>query len=218
MDLVKFWTVCSSNSIILENNQIQQFERFENELRYWNEKVNLISRKDEENIFERHILHSLAILKYIDLKPKAKCLDFGTGGGFPGIPLKIARPDLSMLLVDSIKKKGKITEMFAKHTGLKEINFKIARVEELQEEFDKRIEFDYIFARAVGRLEVLVDLSHYLLKKGGKMIFLKGGNLEDEFKKTKERFQYVKIDEINIKLIGADWFEKEEKKIITVSF
>ena len=214
MDLIKFWTICSANSIVLSEEQIKQFERLESELRYWNEKVNLISRKDEDNIFERHFLHSLSILKYIDLKDKAQCLDFGTGGGFPGIPLKIAKPDLHFLLVDSIKKKIKITDMFAQHTGLRNIKAITARVEELATESQNQKKFDYIFARAVGKLDMLVSWTENLLKQNGKFVFLKGGDLTEEIMITKEKFPRLKIEEISINMFGADFFEKEGKKIV----
>jgi len=218
MELIKFWTICSSNSIVLTHEQIKQFERFESELRYWNEKVNLISRRDEENIYERHFLHSLSILKYVELKDKANCLDFGTGGGFPGIPLKIAKPDLNFLLVDSIKKKIKITDMFAKHTGLRNIKAISTRIEEYATEHQNQKKFDYIFARAVGKLDVLISWSVNLLKQNGKLIFLKGGDLSEEINMAIEKFPLLKVQEIKIELFGADFFEKEDKKIIICEF
>ncbi len=218
MDLVKFWTICSANSIVLSEEQIKQFERLEGELRYWNEKVNLISRKDEDNIFERHFLHSLSILKYIDIKNKANCLDFGTGGGFPGIPLKIARPDLSFLLVDSIKKKVKITDMLAKHTGLRNIKAISERIEDIASDKKNKEKYDYIFARAVGKLDILIAWAHNLIKPNGKFIFLKGGDLEQEIQQTQTKYTSIKINVININMFGADFFEKEEKKIIVCEF
>ncbi|MGB9912782.1 MAG: 16S rRNA (guanine(527)-N(7))-methyltransferase RsmG, partial [Candidatus Kapaibacteriota bacterium] len=119
MELTEFWTILSANGIILEVEQLKQIERFVKELTYWNDKINLISRKDIDNILENHILHSLSILKYVEIPQKANTLDVGTGGGLPGIPLKIARPDINMILIDSIAKKIKITDMLAKHTGLR---------------------------------------------------------------------------------------------------
>ena len=100
MTPLDFWTTCSANDIVLEKEQVDALKRYHDELIYWNAKVNMISRKDEDNVWDRHILHSLAILKYVTIRPKARVLDVGTGGGLPGIPIKIARPDLKMLLVD----------------------------------------------------------------------------------------------------------------------
>jgi len=216
MDIIKFWTICSANSIILDKEQIENFERYYRELIYWNEKVNLISRSDIENIFERHFLHSLSILKYENLKNKARCLDFGTGGGFPGLPLKIARPDIYITLVDSIRKKIKITEIFSKHTGLKNIDLICSRVEDLKVDKNFIHKFDYIFARAVSRLDNLISWSKELLKPDGKMMFLKGGNLEEEINICYQKFTNIKIEEIQIDLFGSEWFKKEEKKIVVV--
>lgn len=218
MDIVKFWTICSANSIILDKSQIENFERYHKELIYWNEKVNLISRSDIENIFERHFLHSLSILKYENIKKKARCLDFGTGAGFPGLPLKIAKPDIYMTLVDSIKKKIKITEIFAKHTGLKNIDVICSRVEDLKNDKNINHKFDYIFARAVSRLDNLIAWSKELLKPDGKMMFLKGGNLEEEINNSYQKFPNIKIEEIQIDIFGAEWFKNEEKKILVVRF
>jgi len=218
MDLVKFWTVCSANSIILTEPKIRQFERYEKELIYWNEKINLISRKDEENILERHFLHSLSILKYVNFKEKGVCLDFGTGAGFPGIPIKIARPDLYFLLIDSMKKKLKIAEMFAQHTGLRNIEATTCRIEEFANQKSNFMQCDYIMARAVTKLDTLVEWTIRLLKENGKMIFLKGGDLTEEISNTKRKFPSIKIEEIEINLFGAEWFLQENKKIIVCSF
>jgi 16S rRNA G527 N7-methylase RsmG len=117
--LVDLWTMLSANGIALSKEQMDVLDRYQRDLRYWNERVNMISRKDADNIWDRHIVHSLSLLKYVSLAPKARVLDVGTGGGLPGIPLKIARPDLRVTMVDSIAKKMKMVEMFAKHTELK---------------------------------------------------------------------------------------------------
>ena len=142
MELSEFWTLCSSNGIVLEKKQLDMFTRFIEELLYWNQKVNLISRKDEENIVVNHIIHSLSSLKYIELPAKARCLDVGTGGGLPGIPITIAKPTIHMLLVDSIAKKAKIADMLAKHTGVRTIGAKTARAEELQKEKQYLMHFE----------------------------------------------------------------------------
>ncbi|MBK6760935.1 MAG: class I SAM-dependent methyltransferase [Ignavibacteria bacterium] len=116
MTPVDFWTTCSANNIVIDKAQVDALKRYHDELLYWNKKVNMISRKDEENVWERHILHSLTLMKYVTFPQKARVLDVGTGGGLPGLPIKIARPDLKMLLVDSIRKKTSMTDMFAQHT------------------------------------------------------------------------------------------------------
>lgn len=214
MDKEKFWTVCTSNQIMIDQDELQLLERYHDELLYWNKKINLISRKDEENIWSNHILHSLSILKYVDFKHKAKVMDIGTGGGLPGIPIKILRQDLNVNLVDSITKKMKATEMFAKHTGLKNIFAKKGRAEELNFNF----KFDYIIARAVSRLANLMEWTKPHVTKQTKYVLLKGGDLTEEFNEAKSKFGKLNIKEIEIDLFGYSYFKDENKKIITVEF
>ncbi|MFC2130842.1 16S rRNA (guanine(527)-N(7))-methyltransferase RsmG [Bacteroidota bacterium] len=217
MDIVEFWTICSANGIIPEKEQRKQIERYSSELLYWNEKVNLISRKDEDKILSRHVLHSLSVLKYVDIKNKAKCIDIGTGGGLPGIPLKIARPDISMLLVDSIAKKIKITQMLAKHTGLNKIDAICSRAENLGNVKEYKASFDFAFVRAVKKIEIVLGWIKDIIKKDGIAVFYKGGDLTDEISDAKKMFPGVEIKEININLIGAAWLKEDDKKIIICS-
>lgn len=217
MELTEFWTICSGNGIILEVNQLNQFKRYYDEILYWNEKVNLISRKDLDNIFERHFLHSLSILKYVDLKQKAKCLDVGSGGGFPGIPLGIARPDLHITMVDSIAKKIKLTDMFAKHTGNRFFSTKNIRVETLCDEPKNLKSLDYIFARAVTRTVTLMGWTHRLLKDDGKFVLLKGGDMSEEIENARKAYPQYNYQLIDIDLIGLPWLKNEEKKILVIS-
>lgn len=218
MDLTEFWTICSSNGIVLELPQLKNIERYHNELINWNSKVNLISRKDEDNVFIRHILHSLLILKYVSFKKKAKIMDIGTGGGLPGIPLKIARPDINMVLVDSIAKKIKITGMLAAHTGLRNIEAINARAEELAAQKIHRRSYDYITARGVTKTRSILNWAKPLLKESGKVILLKGGDLKKEIREAKETVPKISTEEIKITAIGTDWFEKDNKKLLICSF
>lgn len=210
MDKEQFWTICSMNNIIIEKEQLQLLVRYHNEILYWNKKVNLISRKDEENIWSKHILHSLSILKYCNFSNKSNVLDIGTGGGLPGIPVKILRQDLNMVLIDSIAKKIKATEMFAKHTELKNIKVIRKRAEELK--FNSK--FDYIIARAVSKIENLIFWTKHLTHKNSIYVLLKGGNLEEEIISAKKQFPNISIEEKDIILNGYNNFLKEEKKII----
>lgn len=218
MELIEFWTACSTNGIVLTHEQVQLFERYHKDLVYWNEKVNLISRKDTQNIFERHFLHSLSILKYYSPKEKAAVLDIGTGGGFPGIPLKIARQDLHCTLVDSIAKKVQTTSMFAKHLELRNISVIRSRVEELSLDASKKLQFDMITARAVAPLLSLVSWTLPYLKKDGKFVFLKGGNLQDEILELKRKYPQTSTEVIPIEMRGYPMFYDEEKKIVIVDF
>ncbi len=218
MDLVKFWTICSTNSIVLSKEQLKIIERYANELKYWNSKVNLISRKDEENIFERHILHSLSILKYVDFPPKSKVLDVGTGGGLPGIPIKIANPDIDMLLVDSISKKIKMTKMFAQHTSLRKIEAICTRAEDLAKDNNYIKRYDFIISRAVAKIELIIDWTKFLAKDKAKFILLKGGDLREEINSAKMIYPKLKIDEIEINLLGEPYFLNENKKLLICYF
>jgi 16S rRNA (guanine527-N7)-methyltransferase len=217
MEYTEFWTILSANNIILTVEQIEQFKRYEKELRYWNEKINLISRQDISHILDRHFLHSLAILKYVEFPQKARCLDFGTGGGFPGLPIKIASPDIFLTLCDSIKKKINTTEMFANHTELRNIECFCGRIEELNNNKKYQKYFDIICTRAVGPTEKLIEWTLPLIKKNGKYVLLKGGNLDEEILSAKSKFPQFDIQIIDIQMIGMEWFQKESKKIVIIT-
>jgi 16S rRNA (guanine527-N7)-methyltransferase len=214
MDEIEFWTVCGANGIMLDREQMANINRFHDELVIWNKRINVISRQDMENIYERHIMHSLAILKYATIPTKARCMDLGTGGGFPGIPLKIALPEIRMLLVDSIAKKLKTAGMFAQHTGLRGIEAKTIRAETLADEAAYRSSFDVITARAVAPLAQLVAWVEPLLKPTGQMLFLKGGDLSAEIAEAQKKYPSLRVDEKQLDLGGAPWFKEEEKKLL----
>lgn len=218
MELTEFWTILSLNNIILEQWQLRAIERYVEELKYWNTKVNLISRKDIENALENHILHSIVVLKFLDIPNKSKCLDLGTGGGLPGIPLKIIRPDLQMIMIDSIAKKIKITQILASHIALKGIEAICIRAEEMAKNQKYKSLFDFVFTRAVGRLSTVLAWTKPLLKTNGSVVFFKGGDLSDEFNQAKKIFSNLKLQELLIRLDGYDKFEKLGKKIVVCKF
>lgn len=218
MDSLEAWTMLSAEGIVLDREQMRRLERFADELIYWNEKVNMISRRDTENLWERHIAHSLTILKYCNIPNKARLLDIGTGGGFPGIPLAIARPDIFATLTDSIAKKVKMTKMFAQHTGLKTIESLNVRVETLADREQYLHYFDIIAARAVAPTTEIIGWTRKLLKKGGQYIFLKGGELSGELDEVRFHYPNAQITETQISMRGMAWFEQDEKKIVSVRF
>lgn len=218
MELTEFWTILSANSIILEPQQLRAIERYIEELIYWNERINLISRKDIDNLLENHILHSISILKFVEFPKKVRCLDIGTGGGLPGIPLKIVRPDLQMVLVDSIGKKVKITQMLAKHTGLRGIEVIQSRSEDLKTDDKYKSMFDFVLSRAVGKISTVVSWVKPLLKPNGKIVFYKGGDLTKEINEAKKIFSNLKLQESLIHLVGYKKFEEENKKIVVCQF
>lgn len=215
---VDFWTLCATNGIVLEKEQIDRLERFAGEILKWNDKVNLISRKDTENLAVRHILHSMCVDKYAKIPQKAKVLDVGTGGGFPGIPLKIARPDIDILLVDSIKKKIAVVEVLARNTHLRGIEAMCRRAESLVDEPSYVGSYDVVTSRAVAPLVQLVSWTKELLKPGGQIVVLKGGDLSDEIAEAQKKFDDMKVAEHQISIVGEPWFTKDKKKVLICTF
>lgn len=214
MSKVDFWTACSANGIMVDLPELERLERYHDELRYWNARVNLISRKDEHNIWERHILHSLALLKYVTFPERARVLDVGTGGGLPGIPLKCVRTDLKLTLVDSIAKKVKATQMFAQHTGLKDIKAMTARVEDLGNDQHYRAAFDVIVSRAVARVDLLMTWITPLMKQGATCAFLKGGDLTEEIDEAIANHRGLNARIVSIDMFGVPSFTADHKKIV----
>lgn len=167
-----------------ELSQVQrdQFEQLEPLYRDWNDKINVISRQDIDNLMERHVLHSLAIAKVIQFKPGSKLLDLGTGGGFPGIPLAIVFPEVQFVLVDGTGKKIKVVEEVSKAIGLGNVTAIHGRAEELK----MMAQFDFVLSRGVASLETLLNWSRKFLKKKHShvlpngLLVLKGGDLHTE--------------------------------------
>ena len=162
--------------------QIAQFKQLESLYKEWNEKINVISRKDIDSLYEKHILHSLSIAALCSFKDGAEVIDIGTGGGFPGIPLAIFFPKVNFLLTDSIGKKIKVVQEVAQAIGLKNVIAIQSRAEEI-----KGRTFDYAVSRAVAPLGDLWRWINPLLRKGQKsdelpngLICLKGGDLNKE--------------------------------------
>lgn len=173
----------------LSDDQKKQFSALYDLYLDWNSKINVISRKDIENLYAHHVLHSLSIAKLIQFTDNTNIMDVGTGGGFPGVPLAILFPKCNFLLVDSIGKKIKVATEVANAIGLKNIQFRHCRAEE------EKGKFDFVVSRAVMPLPDLVKIvkkniskeQHNALPNG--VICLKGGSLENElkpFKKTAE--------------------------------
>jgi len=179
----------------LTEKQHEQFALLSDLYKEWNEKINVISRKDIEELYERHILHSLAIAKIIRFKPNTSILDVGTGGGFPGIPLAIMFPDCKFHLVDSIGKKITVVNEISKSIGLKNITAEQARAEKLKDNYD------FIVSRAVTAFPAFYNWvknktnsnSQNDLKNG--ILYLKGGDLSEELKKFQSRITSYNIAE-----------------------
>ena len=179
----------------------------------WNSKINVISRKDIENLYEHHVLHSLGIAKVINFKPGTKIMDLGTGGGFPGIPLAILFPEVSFHLVDSIGKKVRVANEVANSIGLKNVTFRHARAEE------EKQPFDFVVSRAVMPLTDLLKIirkniapkQQNSLPNG--LICLKGGELEHEAMPFKNKTTMWGLKDI----FEEEFFQTKKVVYVTIS-
>ena len=194
----------------LSEKQIKQFSQLQDLYNEWNAKINVISRKDMENLYLKHVLHSLAIAKVVSFADGTNVLDVGTGGGFPGVPLAILFPNVDFLLVDSIGKKIKVVNEIANSIGLKNLKAEHKRAEQVNGQFD------FVVSRAVTKMKVfqqwvkkrISTKQRNILFNG--ILYLKGGDLTEELKGIK-----------NVELYNIpDFFEEkffETKKVVYIS-
>lgn len=185
--------------------QVQQFSALGALYRDWNAKINVISRKDIDNLYPHHIIHSLAIAKVLNFQPGTTLLDVGTGGGFPGIPLAILFPECQFTLIDSIGKKIKVATEIANAIGLSNVTCIQERAEM------EKGKFDFVISRAVMPLPDLVKLirknvssKHNNAMPNGLMV-LKGGNLDSE---TQPYRKYVEITDVST-IFAGDWYKEK---------
>lgn len=182
-------------------HQLQQFEKLGPLYKEWNEKINVISRKDIDSLYEKHVLHSLSIAAAFSFSDGTEIVDLGTGGGFPGIPLAIFFPNVKFHLVDSIAKKLKIVEAVVAETGLQNVTTAHSRIEDI-----KNRKFDFVVSRAVAPLKELWRWSIPLLKTKNTtvqeqsytpgLICLKGGDLAAEIQESNTRPKMMEIAEL----------------------
>lgn len=195
----------------LSDQQLQHFAALDSLYREWNGKINVISRKDIDNLYEHHILHSLGIAQLISFKPGSRVMDLGTGGGFPGIPLAIMFPEVKFHLVDSIGKKIRVCNEVIAALGLTNVTTEWARAENVKEKYD------FVVSRAVMPLADLVKLVRKNIDKDSKnampngLICLKGGELAHEVMPMKSHTLITDL---------SDYFDEEffeTKKVVYVS-
>jgi len=181
--------------------QSEQFGRLASLYREWNDKINVISRKDVDNLYCNHVLHSLGIAKVMSFRPAASVLDVGTGGGFPGIPLAILFPEAQFHLVDSIGKKITVVNEVSKSLGLKNVTGEKIRAEEI-----KNKQYDFVVSRAVTRMREFYGWVNKKIKKDSiheldnGILYLKGGDLEEEMNELKKPYSIFSL---------SDYFEEE---------
>jgi len=192
----------------LSTRQKEQFAQLLPLYQDWNSKINVISRKDMEQFYEHHVLHSLGIAKVIQFKAGTKVLDVGTGGGFPGIPLAVLFPETDFFLVDSIGKKIKVVKVVAEAIGLKNVRAEQIRAEEIKEQFD------FVVSRAVTELPVFYNWIKNKFRKqnfnelSNGILYLKGGDLTEELSPFKSKVKTFKL---------KDYFREEffeTKKVV----
>jgi 16S rRNA (guanine527-N7)-methyltransferase len=189
----------------LSDEQREQFAKLDALYHEWNEKINVISRKDIDNLYEHHVLHSLAIAKMVNFRPGTQILDFGTGGGFPGVPLAILFPECEFKLIDGTGKKIRVAQEVSNAIGLKNCHPEHLRGEE------EKGKYDFVVSRAVMPLPDLVRLvkknisheQHNALPNG--IICLKGGDLQEETKPFRRIVQTTPLSS----WFGEEWFKEK---------
>ncbi len=184
--------------------QQKQFNALDGLYKHWNAQINVISRKDIDELYLRHVLHSLGIAKVKSFENRATVLDVGTGGGFPGIPLAILFPEVDFLLIDSIGKKIKVVNEVIKSLGLTNAQGQHIRAQEVKGQFD------YVASRAVTRIKPFYGWVRTKLKKGGSILYLKGGDLDEEMAELKKPYREIELSTF----FKEDFFET--KKVIEV--
>ncbi len=194
----------------LTSQQQQQFEALFDLYKDWNEKINVISRKDIDNLYTNHILHSLGIAKVMSFKPGASVLDVGTGGGFPGIPLAILFPETNFHLVDSINKKITVVNEVAKGAGLKNVKGEWIRAEQIKGKYD------FVVSRAVTRIKEFYGWVNQKVKEesihdlDNGILYLKGGDLDQELGELKRPYSLYDLSNY----FAEEFFET--KKVVYV--
>jgi 16S rRNA (guanine527-N7)-methyltransferase len=195
----------------LTSQQIDQFEKLEELYQDWNAKINVISRKDIDELYVKHVLHSLAIAKVQAFEPNTYILDVGTGGGFPGIPLAILFPQTRFYLIDVIGKKIKVVQAVAEALGLKNVKAEQIRAENVKGDFD------FIVSRAVTNMPDFVAWIKNKIKKQSKhelkngILYLKGGDLSEELKDFPIAVEYPIAD-----FFENDFFETKKVVYLTI--
>lgn len=176
--------------IKLTDTQVKQFEIYFNLLVEWNEKINLTAITDEQGVAVKHFADSLSFFNYVDVPMGASVIDVGTGAGFPGLVLKIARPDIELTLLDSLNKRLVFLQTVLDETGLK-ANLVHSRAEDGAKKVEYREQYDFAVSRAVAQLNVLSEYCLAYVKKDGKFVALKGPNADEEIVKAEKALKLL---------------------------
>ena len=231
-DALFFRSICQKNRYEVSDAQLKLLEGYVTGLLEWNQKINLISRKDADHIWTRHVLGSIALLFQFEFLPGSTIIDIGTGGGLPGIPLGILSESLEVTLIDSIRKKIRAVAEIISSQKLERVKTFCGRIEELNGVAPLHHAFDYVIARGVGAISDIVRWGIPLLKpsagvqtkepsprrwlKRGSIILLKGGDLTGELEQVRMKQKPREINPYPLMVDGIDPSEFVEKKIILI--
>ncbi len=221
--LVWLRTACAKSGLSIQDDQLALIKKYVGLLLEWNQKINLISRRDEENIWQSHILHSIALLFLVKLSEGTRVVDLGTGGGLPGIPLKILNPTIRITMIDATQKKITAVGEMVKNLDLKDAVAVWGRAEELGKRKEFNGQFDTAVVRGVGPLDELVRLAYPFLETsknvgqpGPRLLAYKGGDLEQEIAKARLD-KNVRTIEVH-PLVGEGIDPSAEKKLVIAHF
>lgn len=226
------YTLCKKNNVYITDIQLELLYSFKLLLLDWNKKINLISRKNEENLWKGHIALSLSILFKIKFRDGLKILDLGTGGGFPGIPLAIMLPQCSFLLLDSTQKKITAVQSMIDSLQLSNVKTIWGRAEDLQKRPGLSKSFDAIVARSVSNMMNLFDWGLPFLKSSagknllqGKiliqtpsLITFKGSETDEEEKSARRKYPHIFLQSVPLNFAGSEEFDNLDKKLVIATY
>ncbi len=232
-------TILKKNGVTITAIQLQRLQAYKKQILNWNEKINLVSRKNQENLWKTHIFMSLAVLFKIDFSFNARILDLGTGGGLPGIPLSIMLPDIEFVLLDSIQKKISAVSAMISELHLPNASAVCGRAEDVQKEAAMQKSFSAVIVRAVSNLKDLIKYGYPFLRinkqekaaadfdsavtrtdrlvlKNPSLIAFKGGDLSEEFAVAQRFFPKLFIHSLPLTFKGSEEFSNVEKHLVIV--
>ncbi len=245
MNTDELWlhTILKKNNLSITAIQLQQLQAYKEQLLHWNHKINLVSRKDEKNLWKAHIFMSIAVLFKIDFRFCARVLDLGTGGGLPGIPLSIMLPKIEFVLLDSIQKKVMAVQSIISDLPLSSVSAICGRAEDIQAQTSMQKSFKVVIARAVSNLNNLIlwgypfleedktpnilvptdaeyhgseSLSDKLVLKKPSLVMFKGGNFSEEVAAARRFFPKLFIHSLPLTFKGSEEFSNVEKHLVIV--
>jgi 16S rRNA (guanine527-N7)-methyltransferase len=190
-ELLALYRLLEAAGCSLTAQQATQFESYLDLLKSWSQRTNLVSTKDQSRLVSRHFLESVAVLFSIEIPPGAAILDLGTGAGLPGVPMKIIRPDLKFVLLDSKRMKSLFLRKVVANLSLENVVVVCERAENMVEKYANA--FNFIVSRAVAPLVELWEWGRPLLKTGGQLLAMKGGDLNDEIASLEEKYNTVQL-------------------------